>query len=122
MSFRNSVGARLMLSFAGIIVVFGVAVGVSIGRLATFNSAMTEITGPEFAKVETAHSWFASLSDSMRQKRNMLLLVDKTQIQGEIVRARDLIGKRSEYRESLTTAVQSPEGKALLQKASDASA
>ena len=122
MNFRNSVGARLMMSFAGIIVVFGVAVGLSIGRLATFNSAVSEITGPEFAKVETAHSWFASLSDSMRQKRGMLLMVDKTQLQAEIVRAREIIGKRDEYRDSLTTAIQSPEGKALLQAVSDATA
>jgi methyl-accepting chemotaxis protein len=122
MRFRNSVGTRLMMSFAGVIVVFGAAVGVSIGRLATFNSAMTEFTGPEFAKVETAHSWFASLSDSMRQKRNLLLLVDKTQIQAEIVKAREIIGKRTEYRESLTASIQSPEGKVLLHAISDAGA
>jgi methyl-accepting chemotaxis protein len=122
MSFRNSVGARLTLSFAGIIAVFGVAVGVSIGRLATFNSAVSEITGSEFAKVEMAHSWFASLSDSMRQKRNMLLMVDKTQLQAEIVRAREMIGKRSEYRDTLTTAIQSAEGKVLLRAVSDATA
>jgi methyl-accepting chemotaxis protein len=122
MSFRNSVGARLMMSFAGVIAVFGVAVGVSIGGLATFNSAVSEITGPEFAKVETAHSWFASLSDSMRQKRNMILMVDKTQLQAEIVRAREIIAKRDEYRDSLTTAIQSPEGKALLHAVSDATA
>jgi len=106
MKFRNSVGARLMMSFAGVIVVFGVAVGVSIGRLATFNSAVSEITGAEFDKVETAHSWFASLSDSMRQKRSMLLMADKTQLQAEILRAREIIGKRDEYRDSLTTDIQ----------------
>jgi methyl-accepting chemotaxis protein len=46
MKFSNSVGARLMLSCVGVLAVFGIAVGVIIGRL----SALTIVsTGPELA-------------------------------------------------------------------------
>ena len=122
MNFRNSVGARLTVSFAGVIVVFGVAVGVSIGRLAAFNAAVGEITGPEFAKVETAHSWAANLSESMRHRRATLLTDDNIKRQGEIATTREYIDKRAEYAATMAAAIQSPEGKALLHAVADASA
>ena len=122
MSFRNSVGARLMLSFAGVIAVFAVAVGLSMTRLAGFNSAVSEITGPEFMKVEIADAWAASLSESMRHTRNMLIMDDKAQIQEEIDKVRALAEKRQEYADTLTGTVQSAEGKALLQVALEARA
>ena len=122
MSFRNSVGARLMLSFAGVIAVFAVAVGLSITRLASFNTAVSEITGPEFMKVEIADAWSAGLSESMRHTGNMLIMDDKAQIQEEIDKVRGLADKRQEYADALTGSVQSAEGKALLQVALEARA
>jgi methyl-accepting chemotaxis protein len=122
MSFRNSVGARVVLSFAGVIAVFAVAVGLSITRLASFNAAVSEITGPEFSKVEMADAWTASLSESMRHTRNMLIMDDKAQIQEEIDKVRALADKRQQYADTLTGTVQSAEGKALLQAALEARA
>jgi methyl-accepting chemotaxis protein len=120
MSFRNSVAARVMLSYAGVIIVFAAAVGLSIARLAIFNTAVSEITGPEFTKVETADAWVASLSESMRHTRNMLIMDDKVQIQGEIDKVGALAAKSAQYADAMAAAVQSPEGKALLQEALDA--
>ncbi len=120
MNYRNSVGARLMLAFAGVIIVFGAAVALSIGRLAAFNTSVTEITGPDFAKVELAGGWMDAISESMRHTRNMLIMDDKAQIQGEIAKVRDLSEKRAKYAEEMTVAVKSAEGKALLQAALDA--
>jgi methyl-accepting chemotaxis protein len=122
MSFGNSVGARLMLCFAGVIAVFALAVGLSVTRLASFNAAVSEITGPEFMKVETASAWTASLSESMRHAPNMLITDDKAQIQEEIDKVRALAEKRGEYADTLTRTVHSAEGKALLQIVLDASA
>jgi PAS domain-containing protein len=122
MSFRNSVGARLILSFAGVVAVFAVAVGLSMTRLASFNTAVSEITGPEFMKVEIADAWTASLSESMRHTRNMLIMDDKAQIQEEIDKVRALAEKRQEYADTLRGTIQSAEGKALLQVALDARA
>ena len=59
MIYRNSVGARLMLAFAGVIMVFGAAVAISIFRLASFNAAITDITTLQFKKVETSNAWAA---------------------------------------------------------------
>jgi hypothetical protein len=98
MNFRNSVGARLMLAFGGVIVVFGAAVGLSIGRLASFNGAVNDITHNQLAKLETADAWAASLSESMRHTRNMLIMDDKAQIQGEIVKVHALSEKRDKQR------------------------
>ena len=121
MNFRNSVGARLMLAFAGVIMVFGVAVAVSIFRLATFNAAIADITTLQFKKVETSDAWAASLSESMRHARNMLIMDDKAQIQGEIAKVQALAEKRKELADTMTIVVQSAAGKAMLQAALDAS-
>ena len=120
MNYRNSVGARLMLAFAGVIVVFGAAVALSIGRLAAFNTSVNEITGPDFAKVELTSGWLEALSESMRHARNMLIMDDKAQIQGEIAKVRELSEKRAKYAEEMAAAVRSAEGKALLQAALEA--
>jgi methyl-accepting chemotaxis protein len=121
MNFRNPVGARLMLAFAGVIMVFGVAVAVSIFRLATFNAAIADITTLQFKKVETSDAWAASLSESMRHTRNMLIMDDKAQIQGEIAKVQALAEKRKELADTMTIVVQSAAGKAMLQAALDAS-
>ena len=115
MSLRNSVGARLMLSFAGVIAVFAIAVGLSIARLASFNSAVSEITGPEYVKLEIANAWTDNLADSMLHSRNMLIMDDKPQVQEEIDKVRSLAEKRKEYADTLTETIQSGQGKALLQ-------
>src|SRR5579863_2417754 len=122
MNFRNSVGARLMLCFGGVIVVFGAAVGLSIGRLASFNGAVNDITHNQLAKLETADAWAASLSESMRHTRNMLIMDDKAQIQGEMAKVRALSEKRDQLAEKMTGLVESAQGKAALQIALDASA
>jgi methyl-accepting chemotaxis protein len=121
MNFRNSVGARLMLAFGGVIIVFGAAVGLSIGRLASFNVAVNDITHNQLAKLETADAWAASLSESMRHTRNMLIMDDKAQIQGEIAKVRALSEKRDQLAQKMAGLVESAEGKAALQVALDAS-
>jgi methyl-accepting chemotaxis protein len=120
MKYRNSVGARLMLAFAGVIMVFGVAVAISISRLAAFNEAIAEITTLQFKKVETANAWAMSVADSMRHMRNMLITDDKAKIQGEIAQTRELIEKRAQLAATMQAIVQSAQGKALLQAALDA--
>jgi methyl-accepting chemotaxis protein len=120
MNYRNSVGARLMLAFAGVIMVFGVAVAISISRLAAFNAAISDITTLQFKKVETSNAWAASLSESMRHTRNMLIMDDKAQIQGEITKVQALTEKRKELADTMTAIVQSAAGKVMLQAALDA--
>jgi methyl-accepting chemotaxis protein len=120
MNYRNTVGARLMFAFAGVIIVFGAAVTLSIGRLAAFDASMNEITGPDLAKAEVASEWLDALSESMRHTRNMLIMDDKAEIQGEIAKVRALSEKRAMYAETMTAMVESAEGKALLKVALDA--
>jgi methyl-accepting chemotaxis protein len=120
MSYRNSVGARLMLAFAGVTIVFGVAVGVGIARLAAFNTAVSEITGPEFTKVTTVDAWLVAIAETNRHTRNMLILDDKAKIQAEVASVRELAEKRKEYAATMTGLVRSPEGLALLQAVFDA--
>src|SRR5271163_3639594 len=121
MNYRNSVGARLMLAFVGVIIVFGAAITLSISRLAAFNGAVSDITRLQLAKLETADAWAASLSESMRHTRNMLIMDDKTQIQGEAVKIHALSEKREQLAQKMTTLVESAEGKAILHTALDAS-
>ena len=121
MNLRNSVGARLMLAFGGVIIVFALAVALSIGRLAAFNGAVKDITHKQLAKVETADAWAASLSESMRHTRNMLIMEDKAQIQGEAVKISALSEKRDLLAQKMTSLVESAEGKAMLKTALDAS-
>src|SRR5258708_31647583 len=102
MNYRNSVGGRLILAFAGVIIVFGVAVALSIGRLAAFNVTVSEITGPDIEKVEVATAWLDAISESMRHTRNMLIMDDKAAIQGELDKVRALSDKRAKYAEQMT--------------------
>jgi methyl-accepting chemotaxis protein len=120
MNYRNSVGVRLMLAFAGVIIVFGAAVALSIGRLAAFNATMSEITGPDIQKTEIATAWLDAISESMRHTRNMLIMDDKAAVQGEIDKVRALSEKRAMYAEQMTALVASPTGKAMLKEALDA--
>ena len=56
MKFRNTIGARLALAFACVIIVFVAAVILSIGRLSAFNAAVNQITGPGLTKLEMANA------------------------------------------------------------------
>src|ERR1700685_1227510 len=114
MNYRNSVGVRLMLGFAGVIMVFGAAITLSISRLATFNAALNDITGHQFAKVETSNAWALTDSESMRHTRNMLILDDKAKSGEESAATRELIQKRKQLADLMSTLVQSATGKAML--------
>jgi methyl-accepting chemotaxis protein len=122
MNYRNSVGARIALAFAGVIVVFSFAVGLSIFRLATFDQGMNAVSGPELTKVVNALQWQVSISQTMRHTRNMLLMDDKDKVRGEIEAVRKLSVKRKEFADAMVANVKSVEGKALLQAALDARA
>src|SRR5258707_13137936 len=97
MNYRNSVGARLMLAFAGVIIVFGAAVALSIGRLAAFNTSVTEITGPDFAKLELAGGCMNAISESMRHKRKLLIMDDKAKNQGKMSKNPERHQKKANY-------------------------
>jgi methyl-accepting chemotaxis protein len=116
----NSVGKRLMLAFAGVIIVFGAAVGLSISRLAAFNTSISDIAGPAFTSVETANAWALRLLQTARHTRNMLILDDKTKIQAELDAVAEDKVKRKEYLGALTASVSSPAERASLQAVADA--
>ena len=122
MNYRKSVHARVTLAFAIVIVVFGGAVALSIAKLAASNSSLGDITSHQFAKVETATAWEIAVSDSMRRARNVLIMDDKAEIQGEIAALRALMEKRKQLADKMASLVQSAEGKALLRVALDAAA
>ena len=117
LSYRNSVSARLTFAFVGLIMVFGIAVAVSINHLATFNDAVGRITGPMLWQIETADAWSASVSESMRHARNMLIMDDKGDVQGQIDRINELDAKDDEYARELSAGVQTAQGRELLEKA-----
>jgi methyl-accepting chemotaxis protein len=116
----STVGARLRFALSGVIIVFGMALTMSIVRLAAFDSTVSELAGPRLADVEITHAWSAGVSESMRHARNMLIMDDKTQIQAELVKMTALAEKGAEFEQALSGNVQFPEGKALLQTAREA--
>ncbi|SRR5579859_151577 len=120
MSFRNSVGARVMLSYAAVIVVFAAAVSHSIGRLAMFNTAVREITGPQLTRVEIADAWGDNTSEAIRRTHDMLILDDKSRIQGEIDEVAKLAEKSKGYGEAMLANASSAQDKALVQEVLDA--
>src|SRR5579863_3097613 len=122
MNFRNSVHARVTLAFATVIVVFGGAVALSIARLASFNTGLELIAGPQLQKVESVDAWSINLVQSMRHTRNVLLMDDKADVQKEIDATRASNDLCNKYADAMVATVRSPEGKALLQAALDARA
>ncbi|HTV95029.1 MAG TPA: methyl-accepting chemotaxis protein [Steroidobacteraceae bacterium] len=120
MRFRNSVAARLLFAFVGVIAVFGIAVTLSIVRLGAFDAAVTEITGPMLEDIEITDAWAASVSESMRHARNMLIMDDKTLVHGERSKITALYDKAAGYARALTDRAQTADAQALLQDALDA--
>jgi methyl-accepting chemotaxis protein len=116
LNYRSSVGARLVYAFAGVILVFGIAIVLSIARLASFNRAVGQITGPMLVQIETTDSWASNVSESMRYARNMLIMDDKNEIQGQLDKIKELDAQNDEYARMLSTDLQSAQGKALLQE------
>jgi methyl-accepting chemotaxis protein len=122
MNYRNSVVARLMFAFGGVILVFGIAIALSMARLAAFDTAVGEITGPMLARIETSDAWAASVSEGMRHARNMLIMDDKSDVQGEADKFTALELKDDRYAQTLSAGMQTRQGKAVLQDVLDARA
>ncbi len=120
LSYRRSVSARLIYAFGGVILVFGVAVTLSVLRLASFNDAVSRITGPMLTQIETTDAWAASVSESMRHARNMLIMDEKSDVQVELKKIVALDEKDAGFADTLTASVQSPESKELLKNAMEA--
>jgi methyl-accepting chemotaxis protein len=119
MNYKNSVGARIMMGFLGVILVFGFAVALGISRLAAFNVGMSEVTGPLLMKVQTTDTLLVDLAETNRHTRNMLILDDKAKIQSEIDVTRELEEQRKALVQKMQELVTSPEGKALLESATE---
>jgi methyl-accepting chemotaxis protein len=120
MNFRNSVAARLFLGFGMVIVVFGIAISMSIARLSSFNDAVNQITGAEVTKVVAIGRWSASVAQTMSHMRTLLLLDDKAKIQAELEKIKSVQEARHQFAEEMKANVVSADGKALLQVALDA--
>jgi PAS domain S-box-containing protein len=119
MSFRNSVGARLALAFACVIIVFAAAVGLSFGRLSAFNAGVNQITGPGLTKLEMANAWSIRLLQTAHHTRNMLILDDKNKIQAEVAAVMEDKLQRKAYRVALTAISSSASETAALQAVAD---
>jgi len=122
MNLRNSVGARLLFAFAGVIIIFVGAVSFGISRLGAFNASVNQITGEELTKVTTIDTWLTDIAESNQHTRNMLVLDDKAKIQEEIAAVRELAEKQRQFADTVGGLTQSPEGRTLLKTALDASA
>ncbi len=119
MSFRNTIGVRLALAFASVIIVFVAAVILSIGRLSAFNAAVNQITGPGLTKLEMANAWSIRLLQTAHHTRNMLILDDKNKIQAEVDAVMEDKLQRKEYRLALTASSNSAAETAALQAVAD---
>jgi methyl-accepting chemotaxis protein len=119
MRFRNTIGARLALAFACVIIVFVAAVALSIGRLSAFNAAVNQITGPGLTKLEMANAWSIRLLQTAHHTRNMLILDDKNKIQAEVDAVMEDKLQRKAYREALTAISSSAAETAALQAVAD---
>src|ERR1700688_1165066 len=106
MNYRKSVGARVTLAFATVIVVFGGAVALSIGRLAAFNTGIEQVAGPLLAKVENADGWSIGLLHSMRQTQHALLVDGHAEIQKEIDEVRASDAMQATYADALVATVR----------------
>jgi methyl-accepting chemotaxis protein len=120
MDYRKSVGARLTLAFAGVILVFGVAVTLSIVRFSAFNRGVNDITGRTLSSIETADDWAGNISESMRHARNMLLMDDKAEVQQQLDRINELHSQEAAFSRSLRAKSPSPAAAAMLEDAASA--
>jgi len=108
-----------MLAFAGVILVFGAAIGVGISRLSAFNTGMTSVTGPLLVEVQTADALVLVLAEINQHSHNMLILDDKAEIRAEVDAVLQLEEENNALVNKLQELVSSAEGKALTKTALD---
>jgi methyl-accepting chemotaxis protein len=106
----------LAYAFAGVILVFGIAIALSVAKLASFNEGIGRITGPMLEQIETAGAWAQDVSEAMRHARNVLIMDDKSDIQAQFDKIKELSTEDDQYIRILSESAQSAESKALLKE------
>lgn len=122
MKLRNTIGMRLSLAFAAVIVVFSGAIALSITRLANFKTTVHSITAETLPKVETANAWMFDLQQAVRHTANMLILEDPEKIKEEVQGVEKASEENVRYMDTLTASAVLPEEKAALKEVTDARA
>jgi PAS domain S-box-containing protein len=119
MRFQHSIASRLLLAFGVVITLLGLAITLSIIRLADFNAAVTAVTGAQLTKLEQTNAWIYELQETARHTRNMLILDDTRKIQEEIEGTQGNKAKRKEYMEALQRSLESDDEKQAFKSVSD---
>jgi methyl-accepting chemotaxis protein len=114
MDIRHSVATRILVTFAVVIAVFVLALGIGIARLSSFNASVEEVTGFELRKLANAYRWELAVNETMRSQRNILLTTDKAAVQAELDIIKGVAEERKRLAAAMAEDVRSPEGKAIL--------
>ena len=122
MRFQHSIASRLLLAFGVVITLLGLAITLSIIRLADFNAAVTAVTGAQLTKLEQTNAWIYELQETARHTRNMLILDDSRKIQEEIEGTQSNKAKRKEYMEAVERSLESDDEKQAFKSVRDARA
>ena len=122
MRFQHSIVSRLLLAFGVVITLLGLAITLSIIRLADFNAAVTAVTGAHLTKLEQTNAWIYELQETARHTRNMLILDDGKKIQEEVEGTQGNKAKRKEYMEALARSLESDDEKQAYKSVTDARA
>ena len=122
MRFQHSIVSRLLLAFGVVITLLGLAITLSVIRLADFNAAVTAVTGAQLTKLEQTNAWIYELQETARHTRNMLILDDGKKIQEEVEGTQGNKAKRKEYMEALARSLESDDEKQAYKSVTDARA
>ena len=122
MRFQHSIASRLLLAFGVVITLLGLAITLSIIRLADFNAAVTAVTGAQLTKLEQTNAWIYELQETARHTRNMLILDDSRKIQEEVEGTQSNKAKRKEYMEAVERSLESDDEKQAFKSVRDARA
>ncbi|MCG6553849.1 MAG: methyl-accepting chemotaxis protein [Candidatus Magnetominusculus sp. LBB02] len=113
-------GTRLAMAF-GIVVVLLLAVAFTgINSLGSLNGNMTDIVKVEYPKVVLCSDLHDSINQIARSLRNIILFDDKETVRKELDKIKESRKNITTAIDSLTQAVKSDKGKALLKAITDA--
>jgi methyl-accepting chemotaxis protein len=111
----RSVSWKILGSFGIVFVVFGIAIALSVVRLAQFNAAAGSVTEEELPKFEVTNALAAGMMQEAIHMRNVLVVDDPERLATEVATIKQFSLKSQDYLDTLKAIARSDEERARLQ-------
>jgi methyl-accepting chemotaxis protein len=111
----RSVSRKILGAFGVVFLVFGVAIALSVVRLAQFNDAASNVTEEQLPKFEVTNAWASGMMQEAIHMRNVLVVDDPERLATEVATIKQFSLKSQDYLDTLKLIARSDEERARVQ-------